>query len=141
MAAALLAADRALGGTRWRRHALALGAAAASRCRQESGVDDAWLCHGAAGLGHVFNRIHQANGDASVRASAQAWFERTLEMRRGEGGFGGYVPARSCEEYDADGAGVLTGAAGVALALLAAATEVEPGWDRLLAISLGAGPV
>lgn len=141
VAAALLASDRALGGTPWRRHALALGAAAASRRPEDSGVEDAWLCHGAAGLGHLFNRIHQASGDASVRDAARAWLERALELRDGDGrGFGGYVPGPGREVYDGDGSGVLTGAAGVALALLGATTDVEPAWDRLLAISLRAAP-
>jgi hypothetical protein len=140
-AAALLAADRALGETRWRRPALTLGGAVASRGREESGVEDASLCHGAAGLGHVFNRIHQSRGDAAVRNSAQGWFERTLELRGGDGrGFGGYASPPGREVYDGDGSGVLTGAAGVALALLAATTAVEPGWDRLFGLSLRAVP-
>jgi hypothetical protein len=32
--------------------------------------------------------------------------------------------------------GILTGAAGVALALLAAATPIEPSWDRMLLVSI-----
>jgi hypothetical protein len=32
--------------------------------------------------------------------------------------------------------GLLTGAAGVALSLLAAATSVEPEWDRVLLVSV-----
>jgi lantibiotic biosynthesis protein len=129
-AAALLAADRALGGTRWQVPALALGVASASRRREESGVEDASLCHGSAGLGHVFNRIHQTSGDASSRDSARTWFEHTLELRSDGRGFGGYASA-----------GVLTGSAGVALALLAATTDVEPGWDRLFALSVRRAPV
>ena len=35
-----------------------------------------------------------------------------------------------------DDAGLLTGAAGIALALLAAATPVEPAWDRMLLTSI-----
>jgi class I lanthipeptide synthase len=35
--------------------------------------------------------------------------------------------------------GLLTGAAGVGLALLAAATPVEPSWDRMLLVALPPG--
>jgi hypothetical protein len=139
-AAALLAADRALGGTRWAAEALTIAQGAAARAPGDSGVEDAWLCHGAAGLAHLFNRMHQTSGDASLAEAARGWFERTLEMRATDGGgFGGYRPLPDRERYDGDGAALLTGAAGVALALLAATTDVEPGWDRLLAISLGPG--
>jgi hypothetical protein len=33
-------------------------------------------------------------------------------------------------------AGILEGAAGVGLALLSAATEIEPAWDRMMLVSL-----
>ena len=67
------------------------------------------------------------------------WLERTLALRQPGRGIAGYL-SRS---PGADGAltslaepGLLTGAAGVALALLAAATPVEPAWDRLLLASV-----
>jgi hypothetical protein len=37
--------------------------------------------------------------------------------------------------------GILTGAAGVALALLAATTDIEPEWDRMMLVSIPTTPV
>ena len=48
----------------------------------DSGVADAGLCHGAAGVAHLLNRLHQATGDAELGDAARAWLRRTVEMRR-----------------------------------------------------------
>lgn len=136
IAAALLVAARALGRVDWEAEAIALARRAAARPPDGCGVVDPWLCHGAAGLGHLFNRIHQATGDESLAAGAKRWLERTLAMRDPEGdGFAGFHPRDVERELGSDGSGFLTGAAGVGLALLAAATDVEPAWDRLLVAS------
>ena len=86
---------------------------------------------GAAGLGHLFNRMFQATGEKCLAQAARFWFERTLRMRRPGRGVGGY----EAWQLDDDGQvtwiadpGLLTGAAGIALALLATATPVEPAW-------------
>ena len=112
--------------------------AVATRAANEAGVVDAGLCHGAAGLGHVLNRLYQATRDEEVGDAARFWFERTLDMRKRGGGIGGYRALAAREDgtrYWEDDEGVLTGAAGIALALLAATTAIEPEWDRMLLVS------
>jgi hypothetical protein len=142
VAASLLAASRALGADRLHQEAVALARrAAARRDPVECRVEDPWLCHGAAGLGHLYNRVHQATEDEVVGDAARLWLRRALEMRSQSGnGFAGFHPAAGREQLDGDGSHFLTGATGVALALLAAASDVEPGWDRLLAVSLREAP-
>ena len=54
--------------------------AAAKRPRGFSGVVDAGLCHGAAGLGHVFNRLFQATGEQRLALAAREWFSVALDM-------------------------------------------------------------
>jgi lantibiotic modifying enzyme len=138
VAAALFCAARSAGESAWEREALEIARGAATRPPDEAGVVDAGLCHGAAGLGHVFNRMYQATGDETLRRAARFWFERTLAMRQPGSGVGGF-PALSARDdgtkYWDDDPGLLTGAAGVALALLAATTSIEPAWDRMLLIS------
>ena len=95
---------------------------------------DASLCHGTAGLAHLYNRLFQSTGERDFAVEARYWIERTLEYR-GVGGIAGYRRA----EFDGtqiDDTGLLNGAAGIALALLAAASNVEPGWDRAFLLSL-----
>jgi lantibiotic modifying enzyme len=138
VAAALLLAARCAGEPTWERAALAVARRAAERPPDDSGVD-AGLCHGAAGLGHLFNRLFQASGEARLREAAQFWLKRTLEMRqpdRGIAGFAAWEPGRNGSADWTDAPGFLTGAAGIALALLAAVTPIEPAWDRVLLVSI-----
>jgi len=137
IAAAHLAAARAARDPRLETEALAVARHAAARPAESAGVVDAGLCHGAAGVGHLFNRLYQASGEAALRDAARGWFERTLALRGAEGigGFRAWVPLdpdRTGELGWATDPGFLTGSAGIGLALLAATTAVEPDWDRVL---------
>ncbi len=137
VAAALLVAARGANEPSWEREALVVARRAAARPAELAGVRDAGLCHGAAGLAHVFNRLAQATGDRALRAAARSWFARALSMRRpglGIAGFRSLVPTRRGTRW-CDETGVLTGAAGIALALEAACSTVEPEWDRFLLVS------
>ena len=102
-------------------------------------IQDAGLCHGASGVAHMYNRIYQHSGDPRFRDAALSWYEQLLRMFSAGTGFGGYTM------YAATGPGgtpvrepwpgFLGGSIGVALALLAAVTPVEPCWDRLMLLS------
>ncbi len=139
IAAALLVAARGAGEEAWEREALRIARSAARRPAEDAGVVDAGICHGAAGLALLYDRVFQATGDEEMRDAARLWTRRTLELRKpGEGvaGFRSWGPPRGGGPSAwLDEAGLLTGAAGVALALLAAATPVEPEWDRFLLVS------
>ncbi len=97
-------------------------------------LEDASLCHGAAGVALILARLHQETGDPELGAAARAWFVRVVELAREGQGIGGYLFARDDAESVADPS-ILTGAAGVGLALLAAATPIAPDWDRLMLLS------
>ena len=142
IAAVLLYAARAVGMEEWESAALEIAAHAARAEPENSGVRDAGLCHGALGLAHLYNRIHQAGGGELFANAARLWYQAGLDMRKPEGGIGGYealVPERGDGDlklgWGAD-PGFLTGAAGVGLALLAAVTPVAPDWDRLLLLTI-----
>ena len=140
IASALLMAARCLNQPAWEREALVIGRRAAARPAGQSGVVDSGLCYGAAGVGHLFNRLFQATGEARFSAAARFWFARTLEMRRPNKGLAGFVvltsrPNRPNEKRWITAPGILRGAAGIALALLAATTPIEPEWDRMLLLS------
>jgi lantibiotic biosynthesis protein len=105
----------------------------------DSSIVEACLCHGAAGNAHLFNRIYQRTGDARCRATAIAWFESALAMRRPDQGVAGFL-ARRQDRPDApvhweSRESLLDGDIGIALALLSAVTSVSPHWDRLLLLS------
>jgi hypothetical protein len=140
VAAALLAASRAVGEPEWERQALEVALAAAARDAASAYVNDAGLCHGAAGLGHLFNRMYQTTGDERLATAARTWFERTLALRTPGEPVAGYrafevEPGSDQVNWRPD-AGFLEGATGIGLALLGAVSEVEPAWDRMLLVSL-----
>jgi lantibiotic modifying enzyme len=139
VAAALLCAARAVNEPAWEQEARAIALRATERPADQSGVKDAGLCHGASGLGHIFNRMYQATGDARLATAARAWFERTLAMRRpgrGIGGFETWMPRDNGSSEWVTDPGLLTGAAGIALALSAATTPVEPAWDAMMLVAV-----
>ncbi len=55
-----------------------------------SGCVDAGLCHGAAGVAHIYNRFWQWTGDDLFGAAARRWFAEVLAMRRPDSGIAGF---------------------------------------------------
>ncbi len=138
LAAALLAIARRLGHEGWDRAAVRIALAAAGREPDPAHQGELGLCHGAAGLAHLFNRLYQASGERRLADAARAWFARVLVAlgeRRTEG-----TPAWRMEQQKHPKLrwqrGFLNGDAGIGLALLAAVSPQEPRWDRVLLISL-----
>lgn len=119
ISAVLFAVARALGDQEWEARWLGrLRDAALAAGPSES----LGLCHGAAGLGHIHNRVHQATGAAWARAAALAHFDHLVDRLAGS--------------IEALPAGLLEGQAGIALALTAALGDREPAWDRALVLSI-----
>jgi lantibiotic modifying enzyme len=139
VAAAMLGAARFAGEPSWEREALEWAEAAAARTEASSAVREAGLCHGAAGVAHLFNRLYQATGNPALGEAARAWFERTLGYRQpGQGcaGFRAWVVDDDKKMVWQDDPGFLAGSAGIGLALLAALFPIEPAWDRVLLASI-----
>lgn len=95
-------------------------------------VVDSCLCHGSCGHLHYALRMQRVLGEAA-RAAAVHWTRATLKARSQGVGVGGFeflihrgVRARH---------GLLRGAAGVGLSLLACVAPIEPSWDRCLLLS------
>lgn len=140
IAAVLYEAGRVVDEPAWQREALAIAVAAAAHSAETARVRDACLCHGSAGLGHLFNRLYQSSGDLRLRDAALRWFRHALDQRcpgEGVGGFSYRAYQVGCDGFrDEPAAGFLEGSAGIGLALLGALSPVEPQWDRLLLASL-----
>ncbi|MGB8475143.1 MAG: lanthionine synthetase C family protein [Candidatus Acidiferrum sp.] len=133
IAAALLATAGCMNSTSWEREAVRLARRVAKRSFAQSGIKDAGLCHGTAGAGHLFNRMFQASSESCLKNAMETWFQHTLKMRHPEGGVAGFAALRI--DHWSNEVGILGGAAGIALALLAATTPIEPEWDRMLLLS------
>jgi hypothetical protein len=136
IAAALHHAGVACARPAWRAEAHGLARAAAYRSQGSIPVFDASLCHGAMGAAHGFARLSQLTGDRELRRGSADWYARAFALRvpgRGIAGWRAFY-GESAEATNAwvDDAGLLSGAAGIALSLHAATTAIEPRWDRAL---------
>ncbi|XXF79656.1 lanthionine synthetase C family protein [Myxococcaceae bacterium GXIMD 01537] len=139
LALALHVSARAVGEPAWEEQALALCRESAQRWTDASLVRDAGLCHGAAGLAHLHNRLFQATGEPCFEEAARHWFRQVFALQRPGHGIGGFQTLELLPDGTegwTDNPGLLAGATGIALALLAATSPVEPEWDRLLLMSL-----
>ena len=97
---------------------------------------DVGFCHGAAGLAHIYRRLHRASGDRVLGEAADWWLEYCLSLRRdGEGVAGVCRWDYERRSWQADPA-LLGGAAGVGLGLLTAAAELDVPWDRVYLTAL-----
>jgi hypothetical protein len=136
----LYRAASAMGRDDWKREAVGIAHLATRRSFESSQVVDAGLCHGAMGLSQMFQRLAIAEEDDTLARSAYDWANRALQMRRPSEPIAGF-PAWMRDKTGAEGwtadQTLLMGAPGVGLALLAAATGIEPAWDRLLLLSCG----
>lgn len=117
VAVAIRRAGEVVARPAWAGQALDIARLALDRPEADSGVNDAGLCHGAAGLAHIYNRLWQSTGDPAFADGARRWIDRTLELQA------------ATEDN-----GFLEGSAGVGLMLLGA-LGVDPAWDRILLLS------
>jgi hypothetical protein len=132
VAAALWSAEQHLGIAGGLAHETALDGIA--RPAAHYNIEDVALCHGSAGLAHLYNRFYQATRDPAFAEAARQWYRATvtadtLEALPGFALWGTHWPR------------LLDGAMGVGLALFAAATRTEPAWDRILLCDLPPAPV
>jgi lantibiotic modifying enzyme len=132
--AALVLAGLQTGQPRWTEAGRDALASAAELPLAASGVQDAMLCHGSAGLAHLYARAARALRDDALATTAAEWYRHTLEMHRPGEGIGGYLYV-TIEQNGPErvaNPGLLEGTAGIGLALLAGVSSREPSWDRFL---------
>ncbi len=103
---------------------------------RENAVIDAGLCHGAAGIAHIYNRMYQHTAVATFKESALYWLEQTLKMATNEDGYAGFK-AWHTEKYGGwlPEAGLLEGVAGIGLMMISILSDIEAHWDRCLFLS------
>jgi hypothetical protein len=132
-ARALWLAGVALDQPEWRSEAIEAIRGAFRRPYERRGIASPTFCHGQAGLVHIGLRFAVDTGDDELAAVVRCEVERLVAWRSPGSRFGYRQTDR--DGGDPDRPGLLDGAAGVALVLAAAATRVEPTWDRALLLS------
>jgi lantibiotic biosynthesis protein len=133
VARALWLAGVASGRSGYRDLALAAMTAVFERPIPNRRIDSPTLCHGVAGLLQITLRFARDGAGESFSAAAQELTAQLLDAHEPDSRFG-YRDLKPSGQRT-DNPGLLEGAAGVALVLLATATSAEPVWDRTLMLS------
>ncbi|SFH69588.1 Lanthionine synthetase C-like protein [Actinopolymorpha cephalotaxi] len=133
IARALWLAGTALDADRYRHLAVEAMLAVLARPAAQRGITSPTFCHGTAGLAHITRRFAVDTGRSEFAAGAEELVRELLAAYEPDSVLG----YRNVEPGDVrvDNPGLLDGAPGVALALLAAGTDDEPAWDRLFLLS------
>jgi lantibiotic modifying enzyme len=137
IAITLWQAGMAFNNSAWKEKAIeVLKHAATRRDLQANLVRDAGLCHGTAGIGHIFYRMWWNTRLPEFKDAADYWFNETLKMAYHKDGLAGYK-AWQGEQYGGwqNEVGLLEGVAGIGLALMTYHYEMEPSWDECLLLS------
>ena len=123
---------------KWTTEALSiLRHSAGRRDLEKNSIFDASVCHGAAGVAHIFNRVFHYTRDEEFKDAALYWLEQTMEFAMFDDGIAGFKVwhGREADGNWVNDLNMLSGAAGVGLVLLSAVSEIEPGWDQCLLLS------
>jgi lantibiotic biosynthesis protein len=125
VALAIVNAGRATGHASWIDYGRGIAHSVIGR---EPGQSiEPWLCHGALGRAHMFNRIGQMLGDESLLAAGRHWYLRCLDQWQ--------EPRDSPDDLYQ----LLEGQIGLALGLAGAISPTPPDWDRSLLCGPAAG--
>jgi lantibiotic modifying enzyme len=130
--AGLIVAGSVLGDDALREEGIRTARTAMAVAPEHAGVFDAGLCHGSAGNAVVCAATAHLGGGDEARRAAQYWLRDTLARQRKGEGIAGYQ-SWFRDHWQTD-AGLLTGAAGVGLALLAGVTDTAPAWAAPLLV-------
>ncbi|MCK4760797.1 MAG: lanthionine synthetase C family protein [Candidatus Aminicenantes bacterium] len=99
-------------------------------------INDAGLCHGAIGVGHLYNRMYHYTGLEECRETALYWYENIFKLAVNEDGLAGYKTFRIKELGGPHpDSGFLEGISGIGLALISLLSDIEPQWDEALLMS------
>jgi lantibiotic modifying enzyme len=136
IASALYQAGTVLKEKNWVNKSLEIFLFAALQRKDET-VADAILCHGAAGIGHIFYRMWWNTRLSKFKTAADYWFEQTLKMAAFTDGLAGYktLEAPDGKTQWLNKYGLLDGIAGIGLAMHTYYYEKDPAWDECLLLS------
>lgn len=91
-------------------------------------IIDPFVCHGGAGLAHIFNRAYNHTGEAELKTSALSWTDETFFYLDDEQ----YMSTLKTNSNKAD---LLNGIAGTSIVLTSMMSNQNPDWDRFFLLS------
>ncbi|HTJ11842.1 MAG TPA: lanthionine synthetase C family protein [Dinghuibacter sp.] len=99
------------------------------RTHLQTGVNDACVCHGSAGVAHIYNRLWLATGQPVFREASTDWIRTTLGYATHPDGIAGYKTYDGVGNSYTRNSGLLEGVSGIGAVLLGYLTG-DLGWDH-----------
>lgn len=102
---------------------------------EDTPVETSGLCHGAAGIAHLFNKIYNITKDPIFKTASVYWFDvlfkKFIIHQNGSSLIHSISKRHNGESYNVDN-GFLDGLAGIGLSIHTAIGSRTPQWDRIL---------
>jgi lantibiotic modifying enzyme len=97
----------------------------ARRNLMSEGVVDAGLCHGTAGIAHIYRRMFHYTQMDKFKNAADYWYDETLKMAKFDDGLAGFKSYQGSDDGWVNEYGLLEGIAGIGLSLISALPGIE----------------
>lgn len=101
------------------------------RSLEDNLVCDAGICHGTAGLAHVFYKMWWNTNDLAFKSATDYWINKTIEMSSFDDGLAGYKSLHY-NTYWVNNASLLEGIAGIGLVLLSYLESENSDWEQCI---------
>lgn len=103
---------------------------------KSNGVFEAGLCHGAAGIAHIFNIMYRNTHETSFADASHYWMRQTIDLGNKDNGYCGYSVWLPMVNSWGRSLGLLEGISGIGLALASYLyPEKKIEWDQFLFMS------
>ena len=128
-------AGKSLNNEVWKAEAIKIMTHASNRKNfKDNGIFDAGLCHGTAGIAHIYNRFYFETKLKKFKETANFWIGETLKLASYNDGLAGFKSMSEGMGY-VNEYSLLEGVSGIGLALYSHISDEEPTWDRCLLLS------
>jgi lantibiotic modifying enzyme len=97
-------------------------------------VIDAGLCHGSAGIAHIFNRLYQTTKNAVFEESSKYWMQQTLALYQ-QGGLAGFKKWNGTNKGWENSYDLLDGIIGIGLSMISHLNSNLMEWDECLLLN------
>lgn len=105
------------------------------RTEEETLVKDAGICHGSAGIAHIYNKMWHYTQNSIFKETCDFWIQKTLDFSMHQDAFAGYkayAPTESGKHMNSFG--LLNGVSGIGLVLISYLTG-DFSWDYCLMLN------
>jgi lantibiotic modifying enzyme len=129
LATALVSAGQCFENDEWLDEGRFVANKAAARKLDSSGIRDAGLCHGSAGIAAIFGKLGRQLSDETLFETEQYWIEETLEQLNNNKGTSYMSFSGSKDDWVVNN-GLLEGSSGIGLMLLDKSGYAKNSWLR-----------